>query len=205
MFRGFAVTAAIASVSTFALVCHAAMSLTEKGGISFNVEAGPGKVGKDEKRGDSMAPIKFTGTTGDLSVKDADGKITFTSNLGSVKTGMDKRDEHFKKHFPGKVEFVVDKASLKIPADGAVGKGTAEGELKLLGKSHKIKIPYSAKRQGSDFLLGSDFKQAELKFTFDYRKFYVSADPEHKNQVCEVGVCVRPWVDVTVKKLKLRE
>lgn len=203
MFRGFAVTAAIASVSTFALVCHAAMSVAEKGGISFDVAAGPLKVDKGEKRGDSVAPIKFTGSTNDLSVTEADGKLTFSANLKTVKTGMDGRDEHFKKHFAkgdGKVQFVVDKASLKIPADGAVAKGTAEGELKLLGKSHKVKIPYSAKRQGSDYLLGSQLGQTDLKFTFEYTWFTAGGE-----QVCEMGVCVRPWVDVTIKKLKLRE
>jgi len=182
MFRRIAVAAVAVCLTTFAIAADAAFTGIDKGHVKIEGVAKPG-LGA------------FSGELQGVDVKEADGKLIFSADLGSrLKMGL--RQSHCKEAFQVDkhkgVTLTVDKSKLKIPADNAKESGEVTGDLKLHGVTKPVKVKYTVSRTGSDFHI------KEAKFTFDYTKFGVE-------KICKVGVCVEPEVGIVVQGVKVRD
>ena len=190
MFRGFVAAAALASVTTFALISQAALSVIAETDIEVKASA---------KSTIGGPAVDFTGTTSSLKVNDDGSKLTFTSDLNKLDLGL--RKSHFNKHFEcekhGEIKLVIDKSKLKAPEKGSAD-GSVDGMLTLHGVSKSVNVKYSVKREGSDLLLGKGYGLKPLTFSFKYKDFGVK-------EIKEMSVAVQDPVVVTINKLKLRD
>jgi polyisoprenoid-binding protein YceI len=191
MFRGFAAVAAIASVTTFALVSQAALSVISDTDIVVKASA---------KSTIGGPAVDFSGTTSSLKVSDDGSKLTFVSDLNKLDLGL--RKSHFVKNFEvekhGEIKLVIDKSKLKMPEKDAVD-GSVQGQLTLHGVTKSVTVKYGAKREGSDILLGKGYGLSKpLTFEFKYKDFGVK-------EIKEMSLFVQDPVVVTINKLKLRD
>ena len=182
MFRRIAVAAVAVCLTTFAIAADAALTGVDKGHVKIDAVAKPG-LGA------------FSGEVNGVDVKEAGGKLVFSSDLeGRLKMGL--RQDHCKKAFEtGKhksVTLTVDKSKLKMPADKGKESGEVTGDLKLHGVTKPVKVKYTVSRTGSDYHI------KEAKFSFDYTEFGVE-------KICKLGVCVEPTVTITVDGVKVRD
>ena len=200
MFRRIAVAAVAVCLTTFAIAADAAFNGVDKGHIKIDAVAKPG-LGA------------FSGDVEGVDVKEADGKIIFTSDLGSrLKMGL--RESHCKEAFEVKkhptVVLKIDRSKLKLPADNEKVSGEVMGDLTLHGvtngvrnkddKPEPVKVKYTVSRTGSDYHI------KEAKFTFDYTKYIAKpGEPAESGKICKLGVCVDPKVTITVTGVKVRE
>jgi hypothetical protein len=183
MFRRIAVAAAAITLSTFALVGHAALTDAGKGSIKIEGVAKPG-LGA------------FSGDSSDISAREDGGKLIFTANLkNNLHMGLRASHTHecFKTEKHPTATLTVDKSKLKMPEDNQEVHGKVTADLKLAGVSKPVEVNYTVSRTGSDYHV----KKAD--FTFDYTKFGVE-------KICKVGVCVDPNVKISIDKpIKLRD
>lgn len=182
MFRRIAVAAVAVCLTTFAIAADAALTGVDKGHVKIDAVAKPG-LGA------------FSGEVNGVDVKEAGGKLVFSSDLeGRLKMGL--RQDHCKKAFEtGKhrsVTLTVDKSKLKMPADNGKESGEVTGDLKLHGVTKPVKVKYKVSRTGSDYHI------KEATFSFNYTEFGVE-------KICKLGVCVEPDVTITVEGVKVRD
>ena len=191
MFRGFVAAAALASVTTFALISQAALSVIAETDIEVKASA---------KSTIGGPAVDFSGTTSSLKVNDDGSKLTFTSDLNKLDLGL--RKSHFVKHFEcdkhGEIKLVIEKSKLKAPEKGSAD-GSVQGTLTLHGVSKPVTVNYAVKREGSDLLLGKGYGLSKpLTFSFKYKDFGVK-------EIKEMSLFVQDPVVVTINKLKLRD
>lgn len=154
------------------------------------------KIGTAQVQFFALGPagMKINGETNDLKVKDADGKLTLITKMGTFSTGIGLRDRHLKKYMETEkypdVKLVVDKIKIKMPADKATSKGSVKGTLTLHGKTKDVSFDYQAKRMGSDYLV-------QGKFGVDIVNYGVE-------QPCYLGVCMETAVKMKAS-FKLRQ
>ncbi len=96
--------------------------------------------------------LKIEGKTGDVKASEADGKVSVTVNLASLKTGIDLRDEHMRKALETDKcptsTLVVERSKLTVPAEGEEKSGSADGQLTLHCQTKPVKVSYTAKTAG---------------------------------------------------------
>ncbi len=154
------------------------------------------KIGAAQVQFFALGPagMKINGETSDLTVKDADGKLTLITKMATFNTGIGMRDKHLNKYMETEkyptVKLVVDKSKIKIPADQETSKGSMKGTLTLHGKTKDVSFDYQAKRMGSDYLV-------QGKFGVDIVNYGVE-------QPCYLGVCMETAVKMKAS-FKLRE
>jgi polyisoprenoid-binding protein YceI len=210
MYRRTAVIGVAACLTSIALAAHA---MSGSGGhIQIGASASP-------------ALGAFSFESSNVKVSEADGKVIFTTQLDEMQMGL--RKSHTKEAFEfGKhptAKLSVEKSKLKIPAGGATEKGTVGGELTLHGVTRPVNVKYTATASGDGFKVGGSF-------SFQYQDFKVGkkcrregkgdddklpecdedrikACKSNSNicfeQICKVGVCVDPNVNVTVDGVKI--
>src|SRR5262245_47549247 len=88
MSRGFVAAAAIASVTTFALVSHAAMSVLGTPALVMSASA---------KSTIGGPAVSFDGKIASLQVSEEGGKLVLKSRVDKADMGM--RQNHYKKYF----------------------------------------------------------------------------------------------------------
>lgn len=96
--------------------------------------------------------LKIEGKTAALEVKEADGKVTFTVPLAGLDTGIELRNKHMKEKYLEVGKFptatlVVERATVKPPADGANIAATAPGTLTIHGQTKPATVQYTAKKE----------------------------------------------------------
>ncbi len=136
------------------------------------------------------AGLKIVGTTSSLALKDDAQKIAVTVPLAGLKTGIDLRDKHMREkylqvdQFPT-AELEVPRSALKLPADGSNAAGSAQGTIKIHGKSKPVTFQYSAKRAGNKYDVTGNLQVNVKDFAIEIPSY--------------MGVTVKPEVDVAVK------
>lgn len=189
MFRRTAF-ALLLSATTFAFAAHAGITAKDQ---TYSI------AGK-------ALGLKFTGS-GKFSVAERDGKIVFTSFLNTVDMGL--RQKHTKEHFQvlgdTRAQLVIDKSKLTLPEKGSHS-GTVQGTVKLIGGMKKndkgeqeqvkykkdgmpVPVSYTVKKEGNHYVI------EKAEFTFSYTSFI--------NEICEMKVCVKPEVTISVSDAKV--
>jgi polyisoprenoid-binding protein YceI len=140
------------------------------------------------------AGLKIKGKGGDLHAEEKDGKLTVKVPLTNLQTGIALRDKHLRGYLKTdqhpNATLVVDRSSLKLPADNARVDETGTGKLTLKGVTRTVSFKYRANRTGSDYHVRGSLR-------IDIEDFGIE-------QPCYLGVCVDPTVRVTVR-FKVRE
>lgn len=95
--------------------------------------------------------LNIVGRSDTLSVRDDGTNVVVEVPIAPIKTGIELRDEHMKKHleaesFPTAV-LTVPRAALKFPSGGAVS-GDAQGSVKLHGQTKTVSFHYDADAKG---------------------------------------------------------
>lgn len=134
--------------------------------------------------------LKIEGKTTDLKVSESAGKVHFVVPLGNVDTGIGVRNKHMREKylevdkFPN-AELVVDRAALKLAADGQETSGTVAGTLTIHGQAKPANLTYSARHQGSSYKFSGSMHINMKDFNIEVPSY--------------LGVSVKPDVDVTVR------
>jgi len=125
--------------------------------------------------------LKIDGKSSTLKVNEDDKSITFTTFMNTMDTGIGKRNDHMQKRF--KAADYPD-ITLTVPKDKADPKksGTVPGTLKFHGQSKPVSVKYKV-----------DGKHIEANFAFNIKDHGITDD-----DVCELGACAKPNVDVEV-------
>ncbi|MFO0671607.1 MAG: YceI family protein [Polyangiaceae bacterium] len=95
--------------------------------------------------------LNIVGRSGALTVKDDGTNVVVEVPIAPIKTGIDLRDEHMKKHleaetYPTAV-LTVPRAALKFPAGGAAS-GDAQGSVQIHGQTKTVSFHYDADKKG---------------------------------------------------------
>jgi polyisoprenoid-binding protein YceI len=160
----------LSAVLAIALAAHAKFS-ANGGEAQFNA-SGPGG-------------LKITGTTNQVNVKEDGANVVVTVALGNLDTGIALRNKHMKEKyletdkFPN-AELVVAKTAIK--ADGS---GTAQGTMKIHGKSKEVSFTYNAKKNGAAIAVDGAAHINMKEFGVEVPSY--------------LGVTVKPEVDINVK------
>lgn len=135
--------------------------------------------------------LSIKGSTSKLTATDDGTNLVLATSIGSIKTGMEKRDGHLKERM-GKVDGItltVPKSALKLPA-GKETKGSVAGSLSLNGVTKPVTVKYTANGGDGAYDVTGDFG---FELT------------DHKlEQPCFLGVCAATKVAVKAT-FKLRE
>jgi polyisoprenoid-binding protein YceI len=136
------------------------------------------------------AGLKIEGKTSELSVSEQGGKVRFVVPLANIDTGIGLRNKHMREKYleVGKypnAELQIDRAALKIPADGGEVSGSAPGTMTIHGQSKPVTVTYKDKRSGTAHAF-------EGSVQLDVRQFGIDI-PSY------AGVTVKPLVDVVVR------
>jgi polyisoprenoid-binding protein YceI len=160
----------LSAVLAIALTAHAKFSASG-GDVQF-IATGPGG-------------LKITGTTHQVTVKDDGSNLVVIVPLSDLDTGIALRNKHMKEKYletdkyPN-AELVVAKSAVK--ADGA---GTAQGTMKIHGKSKEVSVSYNAKKNGASIAIDGTTQLNMKEFGIEVPNY--------------LGVTVKPEVDVNVK------
>jgi polyisoprenoid-binding protein YceI len=136
------------------------------------------------------AGLKIEGKTSDVEVSEADGKLKVAVPLGNLDTGIALRNKHMREKylevpkFP-KAELVVDRASLKLPADGSETSGDVKGQFTMHGQTKPASVHYSARLAGGTYTVTGTAKINMKDFGVEVPSY--------------LGVTVKPEVDVSVR------
>jgi polyisoprenoid-binding protein YceI len=160
---------------TFAGVAHAALGRASNAAVSF-LGVGP-------------AGLKIEGKTRELSVSEQAGKVHFVVPLANVDTGIGLRNKHMREKYLEvskypTAELVVDRAALKIPADGQDATGQANGRLTIHGQTKPVAVSYRAKKSGAGFDISGAMR--------------VNINEYGINIPSYLGVTMKPDVDVAL-------
>lgn len=169
-------TAALVALSTLALTLAAHAKLSQKGDASVSAKV-------------TMVPLgSFTLTTSDLTVADDGSNVTVSVALANLKTGIELRDKHTKKHLGADenktVDFVVSRDKLKFPDKGGDSSGDAAGTLSLHGVKKPASVHYSAHNDGGTIAVNGTIHINYLDFGMEKASY--------------AGVGVKPELDVNV-------
>jgi len=177
--RFFAVVMALGATG-LGVAAHAAFTRIDTPTVEFMANA--------------TAGLKVHGESQDLSAKEADGTVTFTAPIASLKTGIGLRDTHLQKYLEAEkyptVTLFVERSKLKIPDDNSTVAAEITGQVAIHGVTRPITLQYEAKRMGSDYLVQGKFQVSLADFKIE--------------QPCFLGVCVDNLIKVKAK-LKLRD
>lgn len=158
-----------------AATASAALGQASNAAVSF-LASGPGG-------------LKIEGKTSELQVIEEGGKVRFVVPLGRLDTGIEIRNKHMREKylevpkFPN-AELVVDRASLKFPADGQESTGQANGTMTIHGVSKPVAVNYRAKRSGNSYDLSGTLKINIKEYGVDVPSY--------------LGVTVKPDVDLSI-------
>ena len=139
------------------------------------------------------AGLKINGSTQIFKADESGGKVNIRVPLQHLETGISLRDEHLRgyldtDHHPN-ATLVVERSSLKFPADNQTVNARGSGKLTLHGTTRSLPFTYRVLRTGSDYHVQG---LAQL----DIRDYGVEVP-------CYLSVCVKPQVKLKVK-FKLR-
>ena len=136
------------------------------------------------------AGLKIEGKTSELDVTEAEGKLRVGVALSNRDTGISLRNKHMREKyldvakFP-RAELLVDRALLKLPADGSESTGTAIGQMTIHGQTKPVTFQYSARRQGGVYAVAGSTRVNMKEFGVEVPTY--------------LGVTVKPDVDVAVR------
>lgn len=136
------------------------------------------------------AGLKIEGKTSDLDVTDGDGKVKIGVPLANLDTGISLRNKHMREKylevqkFP-RAELVVERASLKLPSEGAEATGTTSGQMTIHGQTKPVTVNYTARQQGGTFAVTGSAKINIKDFGIDVPSY--------------LGVTVKPDVELAVR------
>jgi polyisoprenoid-binding protein YceI len=140
------------------------------------------------------AGMRINGEGGGLKAHEKGGKLTITVPVDNLKTGIRLRDRHLKKYLHAgdhpKATLVVERSSLKFPANDKTVSSKGKGDFTLNDQTKKLSFQYKALRTGSDY-------HVQALATVDIRDYGIEVP-------CYLGVCVDPNVKIKVK-FKLRD
>ena len=130
--------------------------------------------------------LKIAGKSTDVSASDDGANVVITVPLAKLDTGIGLRNSHMRDKYletgkyPNAV-LTVPKAQLAL-ANG--GSGDATGTLALHGKQKLVKVHYTAKKEGADFVVTGTTRVDMTEFGIEQPSF--------------AGATVKPAVDVAV-------
>ncbi|MBX3128317.1 MAG: YceI family protein [Polyangiaceae bacterium] len=143
---------------------------------------------------EGTAGMKINGKASSLSAREHNGVLRITVPVGDLKTGIGLRDRHLRGYLKTdknpNATLQIDRAKLKLPADGKELRSSATGQFTIAGVTKPLKFTYKAKRTGSDY-------HVQALATVDIRDHDIE-------QPCWLRVCVEPDVKLKVK-FKLRD
>lgn len=153
-------------------------------------------IGDNEVKFQAKGPAGMTisGTSGELSAAEVEGKLTIKVPLTNLKTGIELRDKHLQGYL-GTAEFpnatlVVARSALSLPENDKTVEAKATGNFTLHGVTKPVEFRYKAKRTGSDY-------HVQGRAGININDFGIETP-------CYLGVCVDPNVKIAVK-FKLRD
>jgi polyisoprenoid-binding protein YceI len=132
------------------------------------------------------AGLKFAGNGSELSVREADGKVTVSIPLASLDTAIELRNRHMRDKYlevqthPNAV-LVAERARFKLTTNS----GEERAELTLHGRTRPVLVKYTIERAADGTL------KVEGSTRIDMREFGIEV-PSY------LGVAVKPEVDVAV-------
>ena len=135
------------------------------------------------------AGMSIVGKTSELSVADDGQSVTVKVPLATLNSGIALRDKHMKEKYlqvgsyPD-AELSVARSALKFPS-GTPTSGSAQGTMKLHGKTKSVTFNYTAAPAGAKI-------QVNGSVHLDVRDYAIEI-PNY------MGVTVKPDVDVTVQ------
>lgn len=134
--------------------------------------------------------LKIEGKTSELTVSERDGKIRFVVSLSGVDTGIGLRNKHMREKYlqvakHPNAELVIDRAALKLAADGAETNGSAAGTMTLHGQTRPVNVTYKTKHSGATHTFEGSVHLNIKEFGIEIPSY--------------MGVTVKPDVDVTVR------
>jgi polyisoprenoid-binding protein YceI len=136
------------------------------------------------------AGLKIEGKTSDLDLSERDGKVTVSVPLANLDTGIALRNKHMREKylevakFP-RAELMVDKASLKVPSEGAEATGTTTGSMTIHGQSKPVTFQYTARLSNGTYSVTGSTHLNIKDFGIDVPSY--------------LGVTVKPDIDVSVR------
>jgi polyisoprenoid-binding protein YceI len=159
------------SLIAFASVGVAQAKLTGSGGEASFTAVGP-------------AGLKIVGSTTQITVKEDGSNVVVSVPLATVDTGIGLRNKHMKEKY-----LETDKypnAELTVARDAVKeGSGSAQGTMKIHGKTKAVTFSYSAKKDGTTFAVTGSVRININDFGVEVPSY--------------LGVTVKPDVDVAVK------
>lgn len=136
------------------------------------------------------AGLKIEGKTNDLDLSEGDGKVTVSVPLANLDTGIALRNKHMREKylevtkFP-RAELVVDKASLKVPSEGAEAAGTTTGAMTIHGQTKPVTFQYTTRLSNGTYAVTGSTRVNIKDFGIDVPSY--------------LGVTVKPDIDVSVR------
>ena len=139
--------------------------------------------------GKGPAGFKLEGKSDQVIVKTEGTRVMVTVPLAKLDTGIDLRNRHMREKYLETDKYpnatlVVDRSSIKLPAEGASVQGTGTGEMTLHGKTKPVSFQYVIRRESGVYL-------AEGKVPLNIKDFDIFI-PSY------LGVTVKPEIETAV-------
>lgn len=139
--------------------------------------------------GKGPAGFKLEGKSDQVIVKQDGTRVAVSVPLATLDTGIDLRNRHMREKYLETDKYpnatlVVDRASIKLPADGASVQGSATGQMTIHGKTKPVTFQYVIRREGGVYV-------AEGKVPLNIKDFDINI-PSY------LGVTVKPDIETAV-------
>ncbi len=136
------------------------------------------------------AGMDIVGKTSDITVSETNQDVLVKVALARLDTGISLRNKHMREKYlevtkyPN-AELVVKRSDLKVPEAGREVQSEADGEMRIHGRSRRVRFNYHAKNTNDGLnVVGST--------RIDIREYGIQV-PSY------LGITVKPNVDISVQ------
>ena len=139
--------------------------------------------------GKGPAGFKLEGKSDQVIVKEEGARIAVSVPLATLDTGIDLRNRHMREKYLETDKYpnatlVVDRSSIKLPAEGASTQGSGTGQMTIHGKTKPVTFQYVIRREKGVYV-------AEGKVPLNMKEFDINI-PSY------LGVTVKPDIETAV-------
>ena len=139
--------------------------------------------------GKGPAGFKLEGKSDQVLVKQDGTRVAVSVPLATLDTGIEVRNRHMREKYLETDKYpnatlLVERSSIKLPAEGATVQGSGRGEMTLHGKTKPVTFQYVIRRENGVYV-------AEGRVPLNMKEFDINI-PSY------LGVTVKPDVETAV-------